>query len=462
VIAEGPQQAGLTALTAVARSTLGAHDCSTLLARICESVAESLGFDRVTLTRYSADDGYIELLAAHGVPLHDPTGRIGADGWHLFRRACATGSPALAQNRSPARSGVPTLNDAEGAGAVVVVPLFSGTNCVGFLGAAQGDTPLELEASQHELLATLGTIVAAFLEKAIVHDDLMNALRLRSEFIALASHELRTPAAAVCAAATTLNARSRTLRLEQQSEVLRLLDEQAERLRALVDQLLDLSRLDATSVRITPVALAVRERTEEIVRGVATEHGGDIEIRIDPTLRVPADPEAFDRIVSNLIANAVRYGRPPITVSAAASDRHFRLAVEDRGRGVAREYAPRLFERFSRAAGSAKPGAGLGLSIAQAYAHAHGGQLAYTDAKPHGARFELVVPVHSPPPAAPQSLGKTGAPIFRAGQTVWLNGRAASFCYAMESASAVIRYDGESQTRVVSLHKLASASPSSD
>src|SRR5207248_1026684 len=277
---------------------------------------------------------------------------------------------------------------------------------------------LAADAARRDLVTTLGTVVAAFLEEAIVHDDLVNTLRLKSEFIALASHELRTPAAAVCGTALTLHGRARSLGLEQQRELLELLHEQAERLHGLVEQLLDLSRLDATAVRIKPVALAVRKRTEELLRGVAAEDG-EIEIRIDPALRIPADPDAFDRIVSNLIANAFRYGTPPITISAAANDRHFRLAVEDRGRGVAKELAPQLFERFSRGAGSENPGAGLGLSIAQAYAHAHGGQLAYTDAKPHGARFELVVPLQRRASEGRESIGMPGARPFETGQMVW-------------------------------------------
>jgi hypothetical protein len=454
VTATRQQAAGLAAVAAVGHAAHAADDSAALCTRICETLARSLGFDRVTLTRYFADDGRIELLAAHGPPLHDPIGWIGAAGWQLFRRAREGGSPVLAERRPGATTDGPAPRDAHDPCAELVVPLVAGTSCVGFLAAKHGNVRSAC-AGQHDLLATLGTIVAALLEKALAHDDLVNVLRLRGEFIALASHELRTPAAAVYGAAMTLHGRASTLTLPQQTDLLRLLHEQAERLQGLVAQLLDLSRLEARSVRIKPIALAVRERTEEIVHAVAAE-GGRIDIRIDSGLRVAADPEAFDRIVSNLIANACRYGRPPITVSAAANDRHFRLAVEDRGQGVTREFAPKLFERFSRADGSVARGAGLGLSIAQAYAHAHGGRLAYTDARPHGARFELIVPLHpnrGEPPEPP------GAEDFEAGQTVWLNGRAASFCYAAHPGSAVIRYDGERETRVVLLRKLVTAPP---
>jgi signal transduction histidine kinase len=110
----------------------------------------------------------------------------------------------------------------------------------------------------------------------------------------------------------------------------------------------------------------------------------------------------------HLILNALRYGEPPITVHADQHDRHFRLTVEDRGRGVPVEFVPRLFDRFTRAAtaGHRAAGTGLGLAIACSYASAHQGELLYAPARPHGARFQLVIPAGSGgeerPPAPPE------------------------------------------------------------
>jgi signal transduction histidine kinase len=137
----------------------------------------------------------------------------------------------------------------------------------------------------------------------------------------------------------------------------------------------------------------VRERVHEIVEAAAGERADEVEIDVDPELATNVDPNALDRIVSNLVTNALRYGSRPIRVRAQQQDRHFRLAVEDHGDGVAAGFVPRLFERFSRAEGvPPKIGSGLGLSIAQSYAQAHGGQLFYEDASPKGARFQLVLP----------------------------------------------------------------------
>jgi signal transduction histidine kinase len=117
--------------------------------------------------------------------------------------------------------------------------------------------------------------------------------------------------------------------------------------------------------------------------------GTPFELDVAPDLAVVADGLVLDRVVSNLLTNAVRYGSAPIVVSAEQRDRHLRIAVEDSGTGVPAELHASLFERFSR--GDDAIGSGLGLAIARAYARAHGGDLIYVGGS-DGARFELIVP----------------------------------------------------------------------
>ena len=166
-------------------------------------------------------------------------------------------------------------------------------------------------------------------------------------------------------------------------------------MRNLVDQLLDLSRLEADTVPINPVRLPVRAEVEELV--AATAHGStaEIEVQIPENLETVIDRTVFDRVVSNLITNALRHGAAPVVVTASQSDNHFRLIVEDNGAGVPPQFVDDLFERFSRSdeARSRGQGSGLGLSIARSYARAHGGDLVHEAVRPHGARFELVVPL---------------------------------------------------------------------
>lgn len=369
----------LATIAGFVRSAHTAKNSAALLGHACERLSEVFGFARVGIVRNTPGTAVAEAVASHRWPLHELAEfTVLPEVQAILRDAEDSGAVVLTERT---------------AGAVVVAPLVAADRCDGFLLADHLGSAFTLGASEQALLSTLGTIISAFLEEADAHEDLELAGEFKTDFISLASHELRTPTAAVCGIATTLHLRGDTITADQRRRLSEVLYDEGLRLHRLVDQLLDLSRLEGASVRITPSALVVRERTEELVRGVAAERTDEIEVRIDPALIMQGDAVAFDRIVSNLVINALRYGQPPIAVSAWAQDRHFRLAVEDAGPGVPRELEPQLFERFTRGSNVARSGAGLGLSIARSYAHAHGGELLYTNTTPHGARFELVIPI---------------------------------------------------------------------
>ena len=161
-----------------------------------------------------------------------------------------------------------------------------------------------------------------------------------------------------------------TCRRSCRRELIRTGVEQGARLKRLLEELLDLSRLDSRGVRVDPKPLVLGSLLRQIV--TETIPGGPrTEIDVPDSLAVVADRLVIDRVVSNLLTNAARYGQEPITLSGSRSDMHVRIAVEDSGPGVSDEVRPRLFERFARA--DSAVGSGLGLSIARAYARAHGG-----------------------------------------------------------------------------------------
>ena len=219
---------------------------------------------------------------------------------------------------------------------------------------------------------------------------LRHEAELKDGFIALASHELRAPAAVVLGFSETLARRGRELRRDDLAELHAVLHEHSVRLNRVIDQLLDISRLDASVVPTEPECLPVRARLEDLVESVAGERADEVELKVPDDLDVVADETAFDRIVSNLVTNAIRYGRTHVEIRADSDDRHFRLTVEDDGDGVADELVPFLFQRFAR--GEHASGAGLGLSIAQSYAQANGGRILYEPSREGGARFQLILP----------------------------------------------------------------------
>jgi signal transduction histidine kinase len=245
-----------------------------------------------------------------------------------------------------------------------------------------------------ELLQIVADRVALGVDRALIYDELTRLTQVQRDFVALAAHELRNPAASVYGLAVTLRARRADLDDEMVLEIQETLSQQAERMRQLVEQLLDLSRLDSATVEVAPRPLRLRPQLEEIVAAVVGPTRSHIDVQVPEKLEVTIDPTAVERVVTNLLTNALAHGAPPVTVSAEKRDRHVRIAVEDEGRGVPEDFAPHLFERFRRSDESrGKAGSGLGLAIARAYAQAHGGDLFYSPGESSGARFELVLPV---------------------------------------------------------------------
>jgi signal transduction histidine kinase len=250
------------------------------------------------------------------------------------------------------------------------------------------------------LLRTLGALTGLALDHVNLfqaeHEArlaLERANDVKSNFVALAAHELRTPMTTIHGFVTTLHHLADRLDEDQLAQVRDALLQQTQRMAALIEQLLDLSRLDAEAIDIVPERIQVRDQVREIVAAVAPDPRA-VDVAIDGDTIAVADRSALERIVSNLVTNAFRYGAPPVTVRAEQTDRHLRLTVEDRGEGVDATFVPDLFERFSRSEGArtTTTGTGLGLAIARSYARAHGGDLFYEDATPHGARFMLVLP----------------------------------------------------------------------
>lgn len=258
---------------------------------------------------------------------------------------------------------------------------------------------------ERKLLRTIGALTGLALDRARLfsqerraRESLERADAMKNEFVALAAHELRSPVGAIYGISETIAERGATLPPDRLEELQHTLQTQIRRLRELVEQLLDLSRLDAEAVVINPQRVRVRDRLERIVHAVVPLDSAPIELDVDAGLEAEVDADALERIVSNLVANACRYGRPPVVVRAERAEGRLHVTVEDNGPGVPDEFVPRLFERFAREASSATSvtGTGLGLAIARAYARAHDGELEYRPTVPHGAAFEITLPATAP------------------------------------------------------------------
>ncbi|HSY21987.1 MAG TPA: ATP-binding protein [Polyangiaceae bacterium] len=227
---------------------------------------------------------------------------------------------------------------------------------------------------------------------------------LRRDFVANASHELRTPIAAVRSATETL----RSGALDDGPAAMRFLDiieRNAQRLQSLVEDMLELSKLESNEFklkrervelqRVVPIVLALfRERADK--KGVRLS--AELPSALPP---VDGDPRALEHVLSNLVDNAVKYcpAGSRILVGASADEDRVRLVVADTGPGIAPEHLPRVFERFYRIdAGRSRElgGTGLGLSIVKHMVEAMRGKVSVESSVGQGSTFQVALPRADP------------------------------------------------------------------
>ncbi|HZS23822.1 MAG TPA: GAF domain-containing protein [Gaiellaceae bacterium] len=309
-------------------------------------------------------------------------------------RVAATAAPVFLPRVDMTNVLNPILLD-KGIKSLLGVPLIVSGRVTGVLHVGSL-TPRLFDRDDTELLQLVAERVALAIERATLHEEMLELDALKLNFVAVASHELRTPATSVYGILATLRERGDSLAPELRHELEETLWSQTLRLRRLIEQLLDLSRLDAARIQLELRPVELTKVLVDVARNVdrVAADGSETVLDVGEKLTALADPAAIERIVSNLLLNAHRYGKPPVTLSATRTDSRVRICVRDHGEGVPPELRERLFQRFERG-GNAGEGSGLGLSIARAYARAHGGDVVY-DPRPEGPSFEFFFPAGAP------------------------------------------------------------------
>ena len=226
--------------------------------------------------------------------------------------------------------------------------------------------------------------------------------RLRAEFLGMVSHELRTPLAAIKGSAATLTEAAFDLDTAEMLQFFRIIGEQADSMRDLIGDLLDVARIETGELAVAPVPADVASLVDE-ARSRFQSGGGRNNLRIDLSPELPlvmADGRRVVQVLSNLLSNAARHSHEAsaIGVSAVREGYHVAVSVTDEGRGIAAERLPHLFRKFSRLEGEDRrrdiAGSGLGLAICKGIVEAHGGRIwAESDGLGLGARFTFTIPV---------------------------------------------------------------------
>jgi signal transduction histidine kinase len=370
---------------AVTDAALAHLEVEELLAVLLPRIRDIVDADTCAVLLLDEETDELVARAAVGIEEEVEQGVRIPVGGGFAGRVAAEQRPVILEDVDHAHVLNPILRE-KGIKSMLGVPLLVGGETLGVLHVGTL-TPRKFGQGDVEMLELVAERVAVALGRAQLHQEIVQLDQLKLNFVAVASHELRTPATSVYGALATLVERPE-LPEETREQLMQVAYGQSRRLRRLLEQLLDLSRLDSAAMTIEPRPLHLRTILSEILQETMPE-AASAELDVEPDLAVVADPLVLDRVVSNLLTNAARHGSPPVVVTAERRGDELGIAVEDCGPGIPDTLRPHVFERFAR--GGEGHGGGLGLAIARAYARAHGGDLVY-EPRGNGARFELILP----------------------------------------------------------------------
>lgn len=371
---------------------------------IVEQAADALGADAGGVGVVTPDQTAIHALHTVGYPAaaREPLEHLPLDAGIPAAVATRTGQLIVLETADDRQRLFPTpWNDRVQYGSVIALPLTAEGRVIGVLGLNYSQYRL-FSADDRAFLLALGEQCAQALERARLYRQAEEAIRIREEFMSIASHELKTPLTSLAIVirllrrhveAGTLNAIPHA-RLKR---TLELADGQLEKLDNLVNDLLDTGRISAGRLELRREEVDLVDIAREVVERYADEAdaaGSRVELHTTAPVRGDWDRTRLDQVVTNLLSNAIKYGGgKPIEISVTAQGSVARLMVKDSGIGIPADDLPLIFERFERAVSSRHfSGLGLGLYISRQIVEAHGGTIEVASEEGRGSTFTVDIP----------------------------------------------------------------------
>ncbi len=287
--------------------------------------------------------------------------------------------------------------------APVILEAVQNANFAGRASQVQHQTKAPVSRTLNVYVSPLGRYentkrVALLLLRDTTHEEQVE--RMRADFVANVSHELRTPLSSITGFIETMMGAAKN-DSKARDEFLPVMKVQAERMAALIDDLLSLSRIEL-SEHVAPSSTAdlsaIAGTVSKLLAPMAKDFGCEIKIDVPPSLPVMGDSNQLTQVLHNLVENAIKYGAAGkrVELNGRTENGSAVLSVRDYGPGIAAQHVPRLTERFYRVSvqdSRTRGGTGLGLAIAKHIMNRHRGKLQIESRLGHGSQFAISLPV---------------------------------------------------------------------
>lgn len=370
-------------------------------------LAEQIGVVRASYFEVAADnDGVFQTAGYETGDLHLPEFTRLSDFGNQILEAYRAGSTVVVDDMetAPGLENMRPAYRALGVRAWAGVPLVKNGTLLAVLGLYESTprcwTPEEINILEETAERTWAGVERARSEQALRESEqqLIRMVKLRDEFVNVASHELKTPLTSVKAYAQIVEEKLNQKGDEDNRELLSRLNLQIDRLSGLVNSLLDSTKVSEGQLRLhleqTDVSQIVTDCIAEI-RTAARQH---VKLALAPVPIIIADRERIGQVITNLLSNAVKYSAPDSTIyiSCSLKQNKIEISVRDEGYGIPKKDLTRIFEKFFRVTANGMdtfPGMGLGLYISAQIIQMHGGEISAQSEVGKGSVFSFFLPV---------------------------------------------------------------------
>lgn len=283
---------------------------------------------------------------------------------------------------------------------LIIIPIVFKEDFLGILMVHQTEYPRKWEEAHFDVLKDIGSQISIAINQAILYSKIQETTRLKNDFLAGMSHELRTPLNAVIGFSEMLLSENFGKLNEKQKKFLTNISVSGEHLLRLVNDLLDLSKIESGNMEIQyenfNVYTAIKE-TVSVLNSLAVQKNVNIETEVPLDLSINADLRKFKQIMYNLLSNAVKFTREGgmVWVRAFRKDENLKVEVIDNGIGISPKDRDKVFKRFRQLDSSLtrkQDGTGLGLTLTKKLIEIHNGVIDFESEVDKGTRFWFIIP----------------------------------------------------------------------